>query len=313
MKYFLIITFCSLLGSCINNVNTKIKFDYPELTIQAKDTILEIRYQDETLKAVKYDLLNSSPEVAEAWINRDGNVVFRKKKLGRTTIILKSTEASYQASCTINTKKLDSLKRWVAFGNSITKHGIYNFWWGEWGMAATEQKKDYVHVLNDMFEKHFGNKISFEAVNIALWEDNFKTFDKTILNKHLTGEEDLIIIRLGENVRNLTDYKDELASLVVYLKNITPKANFVITGNFWTNKQKDIIQKEIADKYNCVWLSLDHLDNSDNKSTVDTQVFGSDSLWHPISEGGITAPTVAAHPGDDGMYSIASCIFKALK
>lgn len=224
------------------------------------------------------------------------------------------SDSSDKADTAISQKQ--PVKKWIAFGNSITKHGVNSYWWGEWGMAATTKEKDYVHVLNELLEDKYKNKISFNAVNIAEWETNFKTFNKESLDQYLTGDEDIVIIRLGENVANnetaYANYKEELENLVLHLKTRSPKANYIITGNFWTNKRKDTIQKEVAEKYNCIWVALDYLDTDENKSTLDTRVLGDDGIWHHISDGGETASGVAAHPGDKGMAAIAGAIFRAI-
>lgn len=209
------------------------------------------------------------------------------------------------------------VKKWITLGNSITKHAITPFWWGEWGMAATEKTKDYVHLLNSLLEEKYNTPISFEAVNIAAWERDFKTFDKESLRHNISGDEDIILIRLGENVPNNEEtyfvYKNELADLVAFLKRLSPNAFFVITGNFWTNNRKDVIQKDVADQYNCIWVPLAQLDTHENKSTLETKVFGDDGVWHTVSEGGKTASGVANHPGDLGMKNIAIAIFNAIK
>lgn len=29
----------------------------------------------------------------------------------------------------------------------MTKHPICDYWWGEWGMAASKKQNDYVHLV----------------------------------------------------------------------------------------------------------------------------------------------------------------------
>lgn len=209
------------------------------------------------------------------------------------------------------------VKKWIALGNSITKHAITPFWWGEWGMAATVKEKDYVHILNSLLEENYNTTISFDAVNIAAWERDFKAFDKESLRPCFSGDEDIVLIRLGENVPGneaiYALYKEELTNLVEFLKGTAPEATFVITGNFWTNERKDVIQKEVADQYDCIWVPLAQLDTPENKSTLATKVFGADGAWHTVSEGGEIAPGVANHPGDLGMKHIAIAILNAIR
>lgn len=222
---------------------------------------------------------------------------------------------SDSSDATISQKQ--PVKKWIALGNSITKHGVTPFWWGEWGMAATTSDKDYVHVLNKLLEDKYSNEISFKTINIGGWETDFKAFNKESLDKDLAGDEDLVVIRLGENVPSTeaayASYEEELEALVLYLKSKSPKANYIMTGNFWTNKKKDTIQQKVAEKCNCTWVPLDHLDTPEYKSTMDAKVFGDDGEWHLISSGGEIAPGVAAHPSDKGMAAIADVIFKSIE
>lgn len=40
----------------------------------------------------------------------------------------------------------------LVIGNSITKHGKCDYWWGEYGMAASKLSNDYFHLLDQMFK-----------------------------------------------------------------------------------------------------------------------------------------------------------------
>ncbi|WP_165020147.1 Ig-like domain-containing protein [Dysgonomonas sp. ZJ279] len=308
----------TIFAICKINVGKgSISFSNAEETINTNETLeLSPIFSDEFLKTKEYEWLNSSTDVADIIVSNNNSITINAKKAGKTTIKIQSKDGTLSASCNINVI-IGSVKKWVALGNSITKHSITSFWWGEWGMAATKKENDYIHVLNRSLEVRYNNDISFHAINVAAWERDFKGFNKNSLDNYLAGDEDLIIIRLGENVPSnetvYASYKDELDELVKYLKGKSPKANYIITGNFWTNKRKDAIQKEVAEKHNCIWVTLDHLDTPDNKSTLDTKVFGDDGKWHLISEGGATAPGVANHPGDKGMAGIADAILKSIQ
>ena len=37
----------------------------------------------------------------------------------------------------------DADYRYFAIGNSITRHSLSSYWWGDWGMAASTKDKDY--------------------------------------------------------------------------------------------------------------------------------------------------------------------------
>ncbi len=209
-----------------------------------------------------------------------------------------------------------AVKKWVVLGNSITKHGITSYWWGDWGMAASQREKDFVHVLNSLLTQKEKNNVIFKAFSIGHWEFDTKNYDKSNFDSHFDGDEDLIIIRLGENVSNSEDvmdtYEDDFVSLIDYVKTKSPQAKIIITGNFWKNDKKDEKQRNAALKRNCSWVELSYLDIPENRCTLDTKVFGDDGKWHLISEGGEIAPGVAIHPNDSGMEKIASAIFNVI-
>lgn len=47
--------------------------------------------------------------------------------------------------------ELDNSKYdYLVIGNSITSHPINEYWWGEWGMAASKKENDFVHILGNL-------------------------------------------------------------------------------------------------------------------------------------------------------------------
>ena len=295
------------------NMKKSISFSKDSETIfYGKEASIDLNFSHKQLKSQNYELILSKDGIVDVEYD-NARIKVKGINVGETVLTVRSKDGSLSASCKLNVS-IRSVKKWLAFGNSITKHGITDFWWGEWGMAATVKEKDYVHVLNGLLEEKYNNTIDFEPVNIAPWEGDSKTFDKEQINKYLDGTEDVVVIRIGENVggNTLAAYKEELSALVKYMKSRSPNACYVITGNFWTNKAKDEVQKAVAEEYGCLWLTLDQFDTDENKCTLDTKVFGDDGKWHVISEGGETAPGVAAHPSDIGMENIAKSIFSVL-
>lgn len=207
---------------------------------------------------------------------------------------------------------LSTYTKWVALGNSITIHPITSYWWGEWGMAASTRAKDWVHQLNTKIQGLNPIAPTFSAHNIGAWEQAHTTFDKNAFNSYFAGDEDLVVIRLGENVSDLTNYEMSFNNLITYVKSKAPLAKIIVTGNFWVNTNKDLAQKNASDSSGCTWVQLDYLDAPAYKATLGTMVYGDDNQWHTISDGGATAGGVAIHPGDVGMEAIADSIFSVI-
>lgn len=229
------------------------------------------------------------------------------------SIILKSPNGrSFQLIVDNNgnlaTRAINTIKKWTALGNSITNHAIWSYWWGAWGMAASKREKDWVHLLNDKLSAKYGN-VSQKNISIGQWEaDPNTSWDVVAAVKSvLDGDEDMVVIRIGENVQSTSGYKANLLWLVDLVKSLVPNAMIIITGNFWTNESKDTIQKQVAEQTNSIWVRLAQLDTAENKSHIGAQVYGDDGQWHTVDNSG-----VANHPSDQGMKAIAECIFAAI-
>lgn len=55
---------------------------------------------------------------------------------------------------------------YLAIGNSITCHGITDFWWNEAGMAATTKEKDFVHLVAAGVKKVGGKQMFMFTISI---------------------------------------------------------------------------------------------------------------------------------------------------
>jgi len=193
----------------------------------------------------------------------------------------------------------------MVLGNSITKHPITSFWWGEWGMAASVAEKDFVHVLENMVQAQNPTTV-FDCTNIAAWEQNYNGYDKTQLNPFLAGK-DMVIVRLGENVVYGADYQAAIESLFDYIRAYNPDVTLITTGQFWRNDPKEAAMVAAAAVKNVPFIQLDQLDNAGNKSVMGAIVYDAEGNPHAIDNQG-----VANHPSDTGMQNIAEAIYNAI-
>lgn len=194
----------------------------------------------------------------------------------------------------------NTTRRILILGNSITHHGPSAAvgWSGDWGMAASSAENDFVHVLKAKLTKQSPSTIlDYRERNIADWERDFAyDFQSDNVTKELLQfKPDLLIIRLGENVKEdyaiKNNYAAALKKLIADFS--TPKTHVIITGNFWTSSKKDSIQMKVAVDNGYEFVSLSDL-AADGKNQA-TGLF---------PDGG-----VAAHPSDFGMNNIAVKIF----
>lgn len=192
-------------------------------------------------------------------------------------------------------------------GNSITLHGPAPSigWTGNWGMAASSEDKDYVHLVTADLTKSAGATPETMVRNIADFERGHDKFEIASEYKaELEFQADLIIVAIGENVPDLsTDdarakYSTAFAKLLAELKR-NGKPSLFVRSSFWANAAKDdIMRKASADA---------------GATFIDISKLGGDPSNSASSERKIDHAGVAAHPGDKGMRAIANAIIAAIQ
>lgn len=195
-------------------------------------------------------------------------------------------------------------KNILVFGNSITIHPINDYWWGNWGMAASARENDFVHILEKKFQTTDSSS-SVTPVNIANWEIYFNSMDEYYkMVKDL--KPDFIIVRLGENVTKTQIFEQEFDEFITNIVSIS-SARIMITGTFWPDEEKDTIMKRVAQKHGIYFLPLADLYSEDTIEKVGNKVWGDDQQQHTINRA-----MVAAHPSDAGMKAIADRIWSTI-
>lgn len=206
----------------------------------------------------------------------------------------------FSFSCMENEKKNNPFERVLVFGNSITIHApdLSIGWYGNRGMAASSANSDFIHVLAAKMNS------SIKPVNISNWEIDHASFNLSNLDIHFAGKTDLIIIRLGENVKELIDFKNSFSTLINYIQSSNPEAKLIITGTFWKNDAVNNIMQSVAEEKGLPFVPLSQLDKAENKSFIGAILFGEDGEPHKVIHEG-----VAEHPNDSGMEQIASSLY----
>ena len=191
-------------------------------------------------------------------------------------------------------------KRVLFLGNSITLHETKPEigWNHNWGMAASSEQNDYVHIVLDGLKEKFG-AVNYCITNVGEWELNF--WKTEILESFFASKDfgaDIVVVRLGENVnrQKLSEYDFEkyFENFVRYFSGKAEKV--IITDLFWEYKELDEMIKNVCERVNGRFVTLSDLgyDNA-NKAL---------GLFE--HEG------VALHPGDRGMAKIAERILAAI-
>lgn len=194
--------------------------------------------------------------------------------------------------------------RILHLGNSIAYSIPSSYWWGSWGMAASEQSKDYVHQFLSLAQPFFPTAQTW-VQNMANWEANMNTFDKSTID--LSMNPNLIVVNLGENVTDVANLEVEYGNLITYMQTQCPTASFVIGGSFWISPSKDAAIANVANAKGIPFVAKSDLYQPMYKSAIGNIVKGDDGLDHIVDNAG-----VADHPGDLGMEKIAERLFNAL-
>jgi hypothetical protein len=191
-------------------------------------------------------------------------------------------------------------------GNSITKHGpsAKVSWTGNWGMAASAEDKDYVHIVLQGLTETVGKQPEAMIANIATYEREYATFDIDAgLAKQFAFKPDLVIVAIGENVPNPADDEAKKAlhaSILKLLQKLKANGNptILVRSCFWPSAAKDAILKQACEEIDGIF--------------VDAGPLGKDEKNYARSERDFAHKGVANHPGDQGMKAIAEVILKGL-
>ncbi len=191
-------------------------------------------------------------------------------------------------------------------GNSITKHGPKADidWSGNWGMAASAEANDYVHLVTKALKAKAGAAPEVMVKNIADFERAYSGYDVAAKMKDaIEFKADLIILAIGENVPGLKTAEDKTklqASVTALLSALKGerKPTILVRSCFWANAAKDEVLQQACTAVGGIYVNISSL-------SKDEANYGRSE--RPFKHAG-----VANHPGDKGMDAIAAALVKAL-
>ncbi|MFH1922762.1 MAG: beta-L-arabinofuranosidase domain-containing protein, partial [Planctomycetota bacterium] len=202
--------------------------------------------------------------------------------------------------------KASAIRRILFLGNSITLHGPKADigWTGNWGMAASSEDKDYVHLVTSALAQHTGSRPQIMVRNIADFERNYATYDVDSQMKDLFAfDPDLVVLAIGENVPALgsEDAKAQFKAGVMNILSIALAKRHplvVVRSCFWADAAKDEVLSQACQEADGIFVNAGPL--------------GRDAANAARSERSFTHDGVAGHPGDKGMKALADAIVKAV-
>jgi hypothetical protein len=198
------------------------------------------------------------------------------------------------------------IRKILFLGNSITLHGPKADigWTGNWGMAASAEEKDYVHLVASGIAQHTGTAPKIMVKNIADFERNYASFDVDGQMKDLFAfDADLVVLAIGENVPGLGTEDDKArfkAGVLKILRGLLAKRHplVVVRSSFWADAAKDQMLSQACQEIGGLFVNAGPI--------------GQDASNVARSERPFKHDGVAAHPGDKGMKAIADAIVKAV-
>lgn len=187
--------------------------------------------------------------------------------------------------------------RILFLGNSITKHGKAPQigWNGDWGMAASSEDKDYVHIcMQEIKEKY--PEASFFLVQGAEWERAYKDCD--LEEKFSSAKDfnpDVIICCLCANVPEDYFEHDSFIKAMHNLHQFLSGHNtkIIVTSSFFNNEKKNNAIRDYCEKYETHFVYISDIIYNKSNLAVGFQHEG-----------------IKIHPGDKGMAIIASRIME---
>lgn len=207
----------------------------------------------------------------------------------------------------------------LIIGNSITEHYANPAigWTGTWGMGATSEDKDYVHLLKAMAEKE-DRTVQFKWKNISEFEKyfyDFRLFSHTAYNEFVDFDADIIICTAGANIGNAANENDKsfesgkelapehYADIVNYF-NTYGDAKVIIGLTPLTSAENNKIITQSAQENG--WTLVDMSDLKTEEYTAKPYK-DADVFTEAVTDG------VLRHPGDLGMQKMAERLWAALE
>jgi hypothetical protein len=202
--------------------------------------------------------------------------------------------------------KPSAIRRILFLGNSITLHGPKEDigWTGNWGMAASAEDKDYVHLVASAVARHTGAKPKIMVRNIADFERNYATYDVDEQMKEMFAfDADLVVLAIGENVPALGSEEAKAkfkAGVMKILRCALARRHplVVVRSCFWADPAKDEMLRQACLEAGGLFVNAGPL--------------GREAANAARSERSFTHDGVAGHPGDKGMKALADAIVQAV-
>lgn len=206
----------------------------------------------------------------------------------------------------------------LCVGNSITQHQmIPDFWWGDWGMAASTVNTDYAHLLKYYLSNKYQN-VSVTTTGLGSWEADVggRANYLFLLDQYLAKQPNVVVVELGENCSVAGNFVFDYLYLINYIKWKSPGSKVILVGTsltYWCDPNIEYYKQYVYHICKYAGYDIAYVDTSaicNNplyEAHIGDLVAGWDFQWHAINN-----YAVAIHPSDVGMDYIARGIYSKI-
>lgn len=192
----------------------------------------------------------------------------------------------------------EEIKGVVFFGNSIRKKAPVKElgWTGDWGMSATSEDKDYVHIL---YKKICDKLAKTQKQPPKLLWANAREKDFSKYNVREVENADVIIVQYGDNSHgnSVETFQKPYEAMIRDFKKV--RGAILICVSNWGGGARSKMIEAAAKNQGGKFVPI-YLLQRDPKNSAK-------------SEGHFTNANVNWHPGDRGMKAIAEAIWEVLE
>ena len=190
----------------------------------------------------------------------------------------------------------------LVLGNSYTRHEpaiIYTngqrvVWSGKWGMAASAQENDYVHLLRS-YAKEKNDAVGFKIKTIYNLESNPANYRTELenLKEYRDFDADIVVLAIGTNMgtEDVPYAKEAYSALIDYV-NPTGDAEVICAMLLGVGDAVKYEMYKVANEKGCTWIDLT---DKNGGEYLATEIYGENGVgWHY---------------GDNGMKMVADNIW----
>lgn len=189
-----------------------------------------------------------------------------------------------------------AIDRILVLGNSITFSAAkpVTGWTGAWGMAASQESKDWVHQVQAAVAERQGTTPELAIVSMDIpWAADALPDAKRKLAEY---QPDFVLVQMGDNAEVVDDaYLSEYRKVLEAVEEVDPE-QVVLLSEWRGRTEASEVIRQFAEEYGAIFVDISSL-RFDPENTAKDQFEDVQVAWHP---------------GDRGMRVIAGLVIEEI-